>query len=129
MFGRSANRYILFSAAMAASTYAALTDASQGQSLQLYQEPNLGTQNIRILENQIKIHAPHTAVFDYVTTWSNVPKWLPLTKKAEVVKGNKKGPSQLGDHLEEVASGSPPLRYTVAVSYAVQVVRSHISVN
>ncbi|KAG8168380.1 hypothetical protein KVR01_001129 [Diaporthe batatas] len=67
----------------------------------MYQSPIPETSNVRYVENRILIDAPHTVVFDYVTTWANLPKWLPVAKNVYVRKGDLNAPARLGDVLCE----------------------------
>lgn len=67
----------------------------------LYVTPIPETSNVRYVENRILINAPHTVVYDYVTTWANLPKWLPVAKSVYVRKGDPSAPAQLGDVLCE----------------------------
>ena len=64
------------------------------------------------------IDAPHNSVFNLVTTWANLPKWLPVAKSVRVPKGVQNEPAQLGDVLyEDVHSrGEKSKIYTVVVS-------------
>ncbi|KAF2167544.1 hypothetical protein M409DRAFT_22350 [Zasmidium cellare ATCC 36951] len=80
--------------------------------------PNVpGTSNVRFAENRIISNAKHTAVFDYVTTWANLPKWLPVSEVAKVWKGNEDAPAEMGDVLyEEIKDKTrSPKVYTVVV--------------
>lgn len=68
---------------------------------QMYRSTIPETSNVRYVENRILIDAPHTVVFDYVTTWGNLPKWLPVAKNVYVRKGDLNAPARLGDVLCE----------------------------
>lgn len=67
----------------------------------MYQSPIPETSNVRYVENHILIDAPHTVVFDYVTTWEHLPNWLPVAKNVYVRKGDPTAPAKLGDVLCE----------------------------
>lgn len=69
--------------------------------LNMYKSPIPETSNVRYVENHILIDAPHTVVFEYVTTWGNLPKWLPVAKHVYVRKGELNAPAKLGDVLCE----------------------------
>jgi hypothetical protein len=70
--------------------------------------------NVRFIENHIVIERPVKAVYDWVTTWSNLPKWLPVAQRVEVLKGRHEAPALLGDELFEQANvDTPPKHYTV----------------
>ena len=53
----------------------------------LYRSPISDAMNVRFVENHIVIERPVKAVYDWVTTWSNLPKWLPVAHRVEVLKG------------------------------------------
>lgn len=75
----------------------------------LYQSPIPDTKNAIFVENRILINKSHDVVFDWVTTWSNLPKWLPVAMDTEVLNGRPQSPSQLGDILwEAITPGSNP---------------------
>lgn len=98
-----------------------MADLQSVMSKALYESPIGESSNVRYVENRIIINAPHNAVFDFVTTWSNLPKWLPVAKSVSVRKGNPNGPAGLGDELYEAVNPSPswPAHskiYTVVVS-------------
>jgi hypothetical protein len=70
--------------------------------------------NVRFVENHIIIERMVKPVYDWVTTWSNLPKWLPVAHRVEVFKGQQDGPALLGDELyEQVNVNSPPKLYIV----------------
>lgn len=71
------------------------------QAQHMYQSPIPETSNVRYVENHILIDAPHTVVFDYVTTWEHLPNWLPVAKNVYVRKGDPTAPAILGDVLCE----------------------------
>jgi hypothetical protein len=91
----------------------------------LYKSPIPDTMNVRFVENHIVIDRPADAVFDWVTTWGNLPKWLPVTAEVRKVSGGPiDKPSHIGDVLIEVvpakvaaAPGQPAvdrlIQYTV----------------
>ncbi|GAA1033771.1 MULTISPECIES: SRPBCC family protein [Amycolatopsis] len=57
--------------------------------------------NIRFVENRIVVKRPAQEVYDWVTTWSNLPKWLPMASGTEVRRGTPDVPAELGDVLLE----------------------------
>lgn len=67
----------------------------------VYRSPIPETSNVRYVENRIVIDAPQAVVFEYATTWANLPKWLPVAKSVYVRKGDPTAPAQLGDVLCE----------------------------
>ncbi|MDT8913090.1 SRPBCC family protein [Amycolatopsis sp. PS_44_ISF1] len=73
--------------------------------------------NIRFVENRIVIERPAQEVYDWVTTWANLPKWLPMASGTEVRRGTEGAPAELGDVLlETIAADLPdekPKLYTV----------------
>lgn len=74
-------------------------------STTLYKSPIPDSLNAIFVENHIVINKPHTAVFDWVTNWANLAKWLPVAHSTRVVKGKENAPSQLGDVLWEDITG------------------------
>lgn len=68
---------------------------------QMYRSPIPETSNVHYVENHIAIGVPHTVVFEYVTTWANLPKWLPVAKHVYVRKGELNALAKLGDVLRE----------------------------
>jgi hypothetical protein len=80
----------------------------------LYKSPISDAMNVRFVENHIVIKRPVGIVYDWVTTWSNLPKWLPVALRVEVLKGQHDVPALLGDELlEQVNVSTPPKHYTV----------------
>jgi hypothetical protein len=80
----------------------------------LYESPISDTMNVRFVENHIIIDRPVGAVYDWMTTWSNLSKWLPVARAVEVLKGLPDSPALLGDELfEQVNVDTPPKHYTV----------------
>ncbi|WP_030906735.1 SRPBCC family protein [Streptomyces sp. NRRL F-5126] len=57
--------------------------------------------NIRFVENRIIVKRPAQEVYDWVTTWANLPKWLPMASDTEVRRGTEGAPAELGDVLLE----------------------------
>ncbi|MEZ0113896.1 hypothetical protein ABH920_007930 [Catenulispora sp. EB89] len=57
--------------------------------------------NIRFVENRIVVKRPAQVVYDWVTTWANLPKWLPMASGTEVLRGTAGAPAELGDELLE----------------------------
>lgn len=72
--------------------------------------------NIRFVENRIVVNRPAREVFDWVTTWANLPKWLPMASGTEVLRGEQGRPAELGDELLETIFpelNEKPKHYTV----------------
>jgi len=83
---------------------------------ELYVSPISDAMNVRFVENHIVIERRVRPVYDWVTTWSNLPKWLPVAHRVEVLKGQHGAPALLGDELfEHVNVDTPPKHYTVVV--------------
>jgi hypothetical protein len=79
----------------------------------LYVSPISDAMNVRFVENHITIDRPVQAVYDWVTTWSNLCKWLPVARAVEVLKGQPNSPALLGDELfEHLNVHVPPKHYT-----------------
>ncbi|TDV39258.1 polyketide cyclase/dehydrase/lipid transport protein [Paraburkholderia caballeronis] len=74
---------------------------AQSVSSRPYHSPIPDSMNVRFVENRIVIQRPARAVFDWVTTWGNLPRWLPVAHGVAVVRGKLDAPSQLGDVLIE----------------------------
>ncbi|MFJ7949701.1 SRPBCC family protein [Streptomyces sp. NPDC096354] len=80
----------------------------------LYASPVSDALNVRFVENNIAIDRPAAVVYDWVTTWSNLPKWLPVADRVEVRRGADNIPAALGDELfVQIKSGPVPKIYTV----------------
>ncbi|WP_338769103.1 SRPBCC family protein [Nocardia vulneris] len=72
--------------------------------------------NIRFVENRIVVERPAQVVYDWATTWSNLPKWLPFASGTEVRRGTEGVPAELGDVLLEYIFpelNEKPKEYTV----------------
>jgi uncharacterized protein YndB with AHSA1/START domain len=67
----------------------------------LYVSPISYDLNIRFIENRVIVKRPAQVVYDWVTTWSNLPKWLPMASGTEVRRGTEGVPAELGDVLLE----------------------------
>lgn len=67
----------------------------------LYTSPIADSKNVLFVENRIVVDKPHTVVFDWVTNWANLNKWLPVAHSTKVLNGQENAPSQLGDVLWE----------------------------
>ena len=81
---------------------------------ELYRSPIPDDMNVRFVENHIVIGRPARVVYDWVTTWSNLPKWLPVAHRTDVVKGRAGMPALFGDQLlEQVNVNHSPKHYTV----------------
>ena len=76
-----------------------MISGSSGASL--YDSPIPDTMNVRFTENHIIIDRPAQEVFDWVTTWVNVPMWLPVATGVAVLHGDASKPSKLGDIVIE----------------------------
>lgn len=76
-------------------------DATNAIASTLYRSPIPETSNVRYVENRIIINAPHQVVYDYATTWTNLPNWLPVAKTVYVQEGDHNSPAKLGDVLGE----------------------------
>ena len=70
-------------------------------SAALYKSPISDAMNMRFTENRIIVERAAQEVFDWVTTWANVPKWLPVAKKVSAIRGDLDKPSKLGDVVIE----------------------------
>ena len=70
----------------------------------LYASPIPDSMNVRFIENHVSIDRPAQAVFDWVTTWGNLPKWLPVTYGVKTIRGAIDAPMKLGDVLVEVVN-------------------------
>jgi hypothetical protein len=68
----------------------------------LYKSPISDAMNVRFVENHIVVDRPAKDVFDWVTTWGNLHRWLPVAQEVEALKGPLDKPSQLGDVLVEL---------------------------
>jgi hypothetical protein len=80
----------------------------------IYVSPIPDDMNVRFVVNHIVIKRPVRPVYDWVTTWSNLPKWLPVAHRVEVIRGRPGSPALLGDELfEQVNVDTPPKYYTV----------------
>ncbi len=66
-----------------------------------YRSPISDSLNVRFTENHITIDRAAPEVFNWVTTWSNVPKWLPVATSVSVTVGDVGKPSKLGDVVIE----------------------------
>ncbi len=73
-------------------------------ALELWRSPISDTLNARFVENHITINRPAPSVFDWVTTWGNLPKWLPVTYGVEMTRGTLNAPSKLGDVMVEIVN-------------------------
>ncbi|WP_158894187.1 SRPBCC family protein [Amycolatopsis anabasis] len=85
-------------------------------SVELYVPQIPDNLNIRFVENRIVINRPVQDVYDWVTTWSNLPKWLPMALGTEVQRGKEDAPAELGDVLLETIQPElkeKPKLYTV----------------
>jgi uncharacterized protein YndB with AHSA1/START domain len=83
---------------------------------ELYERQIPDNLNIRFVENRIVINRPVKEVYDWVTTWSNLQKWLPMALGTEVQRGTEGVPAQLGDVLLETIQpelNEKPKLYTV----------------
>ncbi|MFI6042528.1 SRPBCC family protein [Nocardia sp. NPDC051321] len=72
--------------------------------------------NIRFVENHIVVKRPAHVVYDWATTWSNLPKWLPFASGTEVRRGTEGVPAELGNVLLEYIFpelNEKPKEYTV----------------
>jgi hypothetical protein len=67
----------------------------------LYVSPIPEAMNVRFVENHITIDRSVHAVYDWVATWSNLLKWLPVARAVEVLKGRGDSPPLLGDELKQ----------------------------
>ena len=67
----------------------------------MYRSPISDRMNVRFTENHITIDRAAQEVFDWVTTWGNVPKWLPVATSVSATRGNVETPSKLGDVVLE----------------------------
>ncbi|ONI88233.1 SRPBCC family protein [Actinosynnema sp. ALI-1.44] len=85
-------------------------------SVELYVPQIPDNLNIRFVENRIVINRPAQEVYDWVTTWSNLPKWLPMAIGTEVRHGTEGVPAEMGDVLLETIQpelNEKPKLYTV----------------
>lgn len=71
---------------------------------ELWKSPISDTLNVRFVENHIIINRPALSVFDWVTTWGNLPKWLPVAGGVEMKQGTLNAPAELGDVMLEIVN-------------------------
>ncbi|WP_156397318.1 MULTISPECIES: hypothetical protein [unclassified Sphingomonas] len=96
----------------------------------LYKSVLPESMNVRFVENHVIIDRPANAVFDWVTTWGNISKWLAVADEAELIRGGPiEKPSRIGDVLLEyvppkygnTSSNEPSMRKTYAYTVVVLV--------
>jgi Polyketide cyclase / dehydrase and lipid transport len=112
--GRKSLFLLALSAAVLMGSYASRADDLAGA---LYKSPLPDTMNVRFVENHIGIDRPAKAVFDWVTTWGNLPKWLPVASGVKRVSG---GPIEKPSHLGDVFIAVVPPKVAAAAGFKAE---------